>query len=97
MIIILLINVLILISVFYVLLMIYVTVDPFIEKNLENAIINRMMVWEKIIIGLNILALVIRFLIGNVTVESIRPYEIFIIMWIIGIAITIKKREDVAD
>lgn len=90
-------NVIILIMVFYVLIQIFKTMNPFMEKELENTIINRMILCEKIIIALSILALVIIFYFGEVTVESIRPYQINIIIWILIIAVSIGKKKDTID
>ena len=76
---------------------VFITMLSSRTKGVNTAIINRLVLCEVIITILNLLSIAVKFYIGGVTVEKIKSYQINSIIWILTIAATIKKREDVAD
>ena len=76
---------------------VFITMLSFRTKGVNTAIINRLLLCEVIIVILNLLLIVMKFYIGDITVEEIKPYQINSIIWILVIAATIRKRKDASD
>lgn len=76
---------------------VFITMLSFRTKGVNTAIINRLILCEVIIVILNLLLIVMKFYIGDITVEEIKPYQINSIIWILVIAATIRKRKDASD
>lgn len=76
---------------------VFITMLSFRTKGVNTTIINRLILCEVIIVILNLLLIVMKFYIGDITVAEIKPYQINSIIWILVIAATIRKREDASD
>lgn len=76
---------------------VFITILSFRTKGVNAAIINRLILCEVLIVILNLLSIAVKFYIGGVTVEKIKPYQINSIIWILVIAATIRKRKDASD